>query len=601
MFKANASSERVNYSSIMVPPSGYILEKAIGTTYSLDFETLTAIAISAGLRDEADSKILDNPVILLNAIKRVSDRILIFCEDGQIKIPHKQTPLLILLEKMINPVRLAKVEGRKGYPSFHPKTWTISFVNNAGDRIYRFGVLSRNLAFSRDWDVAFYLDGKENDSNLDKTKPIIDFIEYLKGQISKDGKDSSRKKDFIDDLIIKLNEVSFELDSKEFKDFQVLPIGIGAKAVDMKKDTLFNESFHEVVIMSPFISNSTINTFNRANRILTDCRRALFTRKSELEKLMKESVAGFKIYTLKDQVVNGETILSDDDDVKLNQDIHAKIFMLRKDSNVSLYLGSMNATHSAINSNVELDIRLFTRKTKLDYERLTSDFFCGPEDDSGNPFELSQITESKSTSETVEDLLEQQLKDLCRCSKRAFISEVDGSYQMRIEWENIYPEYDAYISPLCVNNEKKLENEVTYAGLSLVQLTEFLKIKVVIGDAKLERVIMIEVINMPSSRETEVVNNIIETKRQFIEYVAYILDDEYLLTLFQKQQMDKSGIFNQAPDLLPALYEKMLKTSLESPDKMSELDYIVRMIKKNDVIPTEFLETYDAFKQVLKI
>lgn len=601
MFKANASSERVNYSSIMVPPSGYILEKAIGTTYSLDFETLTAIAISAGLRDEADSKILDNPVILLNAIKRVSDRILIFCEDGQIKIPHKQTPLLILLEKMINPVRLAKVEGRKGYPSFHPKTWTISFVNNAGDRIYRFGVLSRNLAFSRDWDVAFYLDGKENDSNLDKTKPIIDFIEYLKGQISKDGKDSSRKKDFIDDLIIKLNEVSFELDSKEFKDFQVLPIGIGAKAVDMKKDTLFNESFHEVVIMSPFISNSTINTFNRANRILTDCRRALFTRKSELEKLMKESVAGFKIYTLKDQVVNGETILSDDDDVKLNQDIHAKIFMLRKDSNVSLYLGSMNATHSAINSNVELDIRLFTRKTKLDYERLTSDFFCGPEDDSGNPFELSQITESKSTSETVEDLLEQQLKDLCRCSKRAFISEVDGSYQMRIEWENIYPEYDAYISPLCVNNEKKLENEVTYAGLLLVQLTEFLKIKVVIGDAKLERVIIIEVINMPSSRETEVVNNIIETKRQFIEYVAYILDDEYLLTLFQKQQMDKSGIFNQAPDLLPALYEKMLKTSLESPDKMSELDYIVRMIKKNDVIPTEFLETYDAFKQVLKI
>ena len=49
MFKPTAAKDRINYGESLMPPAGYRLERAVGTTYSLDFETLTAIAISLGL------------------------------------------------------------------------------------------------------------------------------------------------------------------------------------------------------------------------------------------------------------------------------------------------------------------------------------------------------------------------------------------------------------------------------------------------------------------------------------------------------------------------------------------------------------------------
>ncbi len=36
MFRTNSNQDRVNYSNALLPPDGYVLEKAVGTTYSLD-------------------------------------------------------------------------------------------------------------------------------------------------------------------------------------------------------------------------------------------------------------------------------------------------------------------------------------------------------------------------------------------------------------------------------------------------------------------------------------------------------------------------------------------------------------------------------------
>ena len=41
MFRTNSNKDRVNYSAALLPPDGYVLEKAVGTTYSLDLEALT--------------------------------------------------------------------------------------------------------------------------------------------------------------------------------------------------------------------------------------------------------------------------------------------------------------------------------------------------------------------------------------------------------------------------------------------------------------------------------------------------------------------------------------------------------------------------------
>ena len=161
MFKTNDTKDRVNYGDLLLPPEGYVLNFAIGTTYSLDLESLTAVCLALGLAEGTGGALLQNPVSMLNAIQKVSEKLLIFCEAGQIKMPGKPSALSLLLEKMIVPVALPKARGINHYPAFHPKTWVLQYVNAQGDYHYRFAVLSRNLTFDRSGDISFAMDSSK--------------------------------------------------------------------------------------------------------------------------------------------------------------------------------------------------------------------------------------------------------------------------------------------------------------------------------------------------------------------------------------------------------------------------------------------------------
>lgn len=41
MFRPDSNRDRTDYSGILMPPDGYRLDRAVGTTYSLDLEALT--------------------------------------------------------------------------------------------------------------------------------------------------------------------------------------------------------------------------------------------------------------------------------------------------------------------------------------------------------------------------------------------------------------------------------------------------------------------------------------------------------------------------------------------------------------------------------
>ena len=62
MFRPDSNRDRTDYSGILMPPDGYRLDRAVGTTYSLDLEALTAVAICLGLSEETDSKLMQNPI-----------------------------------------------------------------------------------------------------------------------------------------------------------------------------------------------------------------------------------------------------------------------------------------------------------------------------------------------------------------------------------------------------------------------------------------------------------------------------------------------------------------------------------------------------------
>lgn len=68
MFRPDSNRDRTDYSSILMPPDGYRLDRAVGTTYSLDLEALTAVAICLGLSEETDSKLMQKELCNLCAI-----------------------------------------------------------------------------------------------------------------------------------------------------------------------------------------------------------------------------------------------------------------------------------------------------------------------------------------------------------------------------------------------------------------------------------------------------------------------------------------------------------------------------------------------------
>ena len=608
MFKTD--TDRLNYGEILKPPYGYTLNKAIGTTYALDLEALTAIAIATGLAEDTDSKLLQNPIAMLNALQKISEKMIIFSEAGQIKLPNTKSPLCLLLEKMVVPVALLKTRGMSYYPAFHPKTWLLDYVNESGEHSYRFVVMSRNLTFDRSWDISIVLNSSKKVRQVRKTKPIIDFIEYLRGHIKNTTQLAGKKRSMMQSFMEELKKVSFSLESKEFEEnFQILPMGIGKKSYKMWEDELLcdtkwsaSSTFHDLVIMSPFLSDGMIESWNMNERGLTNCKRTLITRKSELSKLKAHQVTNFDIYTLKDNIVDGEDSFSDETMIRQKQDIHAKVYLRRKDANTDLYLGSMNASHAAVYRNVEMMIWLGTKNRFLNGESFLRDIFGGDADAKTNPFELSDVlepTEDKQKDEM--DQMERQIKAICRCHRKAKVTENQGRYDVELAFDGLTVHENTYITPLCRNLDTQLSENVWFYHLDLIHISEFYVIKIIGEYSTIERVIMIPTEGLPEERESAVVSQIVNDKKSFVEYLTFVFGEDYLLSMIEGKQMGESGFYKQSTDIFPALYEKMLRTALEDPKRLNEISYLLKMITDKNIIPDEFREMYETFRRTCKL
>ena len=613
MFRPDSNSDRTDYGNILMPPKGYKLESAVGTTYSLDLEALSAVAVCLGLSEEADSRLMQNPICMLNALQKVSNRLILFCEAGQIKVPSKPTALSVLLEKIVVEVALPKDKGVGRYPAFHPKTWMLSYINSEGDRKYRFVVMSRNLTFDRSWDISFAMDSSKKVRQKRKSTPICNFLEYLARNVNKQCIDYLKKRNLIRKMMKEIKDISFSLDSKVFgENFEILPLGIGEKAYKIENDKLFctqrgnaDSTFNELVIMSPFLSRSVITDFNLSDRALSECSRTLITRRSELVKLRECDVNNFTIYTLKDEIIDGEDEISDESSDKRKQDIHAKIYLRRKYADVDLYLGSMNASYSALNKNVEMMVKLGTKNKHLNGESFLDDIFCGNADDTKNPFE--QVTIESVIDDTADinrDILEDKIKYLCRTKKIAYISKDDFNmdrYNIKIEFSGIDTDENIMISPINSKRKHILSEHMDFLDMEILQLSEFYKVEIKSGDTVLNRIIMIPTIGFPDNRENIVVNSIIGDKVSFIEYISLVLGDDYILSMIEGKQIRESGIYSKKSGIMPAIYEKMLKVAVTEPEKIKDIGYVLKMVNDSEIIPDEFRTLYETFCSTLKL
>ena len=232
MLNPKKKTDHSIYSDILTPPDDYpVLEKAVATTYSLDISALVSCMIPLSFADDVNSRIFQNKVSTLTAFRNLSDRLVIFCDPGQIKtLKSRNKEFAILLEKMITPVVLNQRSGENIYPAFHPKMWLLQFTNDKQEHFYRLIILSRNISYDKCYDVSVVLESytqprKRGESKRDfsKTESILQFIEYLTTVSSLTDEQNKLIKNMISEITNE--QICFKVESPfDAEDFDFFPI-----------------------------------------------------------------------------------------------------------------------------------------------------------------------------------------------------------------------------------------------------------------------------------------------------------------------------------------------------------------------------------------
>ena len=605
----NPNNDRLDYGQILAPPAGYNLDFAVGTTYSLNLDALVGASLALGLSEETDSELMNNPVCLLEALRSTGDNVALFCEGGQIHMPNRVTPLYILLEKMVFSVKTPKRKGIAAYPSFHPKFWLIRYRNNDGDLRYRVIVLSRNLTFDRNWDIAYYMDGHVIEDTTDKNEPVCDFLRYLAAQLpdTENGKDKTKK---IRALIRELPNVIFEPAEKAFYDYEFIPNGVrraSGGVYQFDETDLFKDTFHEILIISPFLSGGVIRDFNDRNTrsLINDARYMLITREMSLGRLKPEDVSHFQIYTMRDAVIDGETAISDESQEIQKQDIHAKIYMIRKYSSSDLYLGSLNASHNAVYGNIEFMIRLRSKRRYLELDKLAASLFGTEKDGSDNPFqEVTLQTAIIEEEDEPTKALDAVVKEINRSNPSAVVYPEDEEYySASVHFEACDTKgYQISIRPLLSRRTEEFSSDVLFTRLTITQLSEFYVIGVSDGEQTVERILIIPTDGLPDDREKQVVSSVVNDRDCFYRYIAFLLGDDSILSMLEINNagVEADDIMSRQVYHVPALYEKMLQTAAVSPEKFKGIEYLMKTISEDGIIPEDFKKLYETFKKAVK-
>lgn len=614
-------TDRLDYAQMLKPPPGYRLAHAVGTTYSLDLEALVAAVLPLALAETPCNKVLQDPLSVLHAIRKISDKVVLFCQDGQTKRPRNPSRLLSFFEEMIVRVALRKRRADALYPSFHPKMWFLCFEGPDGGRRYRLIVLSRNLTFDRSWDAGLVLesDPRATGDQRHLRKPLGDFLDYLSGLIPGRSGDAelNRKRRIVKDLRSALANLKFDYGQEEgWERADVIPLGVDGYSADLAEHPLFCQDagdaahykFHDVVVISPFLGKEAVSLLGAPGRRLAGGTCALVTRESELQKVVPLALhPGWAfadaVYVLKDKVVSGEARLSEDGldlEEAARQDLHAKVYFWRRDTQKQLYIGSMNASRRGLQSNVELMVRLSTSGRGVNGRRILDDLFGEDWADPENPFyqpDLSCVTSSEAQDDDQDP--ECLLQEFCRLSRNARVVARDGAYALIVEFDGANLDRRISLCPLFGGKDRKtLAAELVFDAMSLENLGCYYEVEVRTKQKTIRRVIVIPTEGIPQERDQKIVNEIIPDAQKLSEYLMRVFADPGDGAHSRGEGLPLFGSGNMPPSVYDSgLYERMLRAAAENPDAFVDAGRVLDGIVGADPGKQEIKGLFEIFRR----
>ena len=579
------NTNRVDYGNLLVEDIDYELVQAVCLTYSLDMEALLGIPLCLGMRGEMTSSQRNNPLYVLEAIRRTGKKLSIFCNAGCIKVPKSESRLFALLEDCIHEVRMPNFKY-----NFHPKIWVVQYRNTVDNRILiKVIVMSRNLTFDQSMDMAVEMVGFVGDEQNPKNQPLADMLRFVS--------QFEDKKNNLNTLIKNLMRVK-EFDLLDcFDDYEFHSFGIYGKSENGIKKILANgklqsanslfKKCNSLIIVSPFLTESTILSLLQGTE-----RKCLITRETSVTKKIFDAFNNDSddgIYIV-DPVFSSNDALEDNESYGFaNRDIHAKVYYTEKYGEPhKLYVGSLNASHNAFNNNVEFLLELSYKGHHSSYWGVKSDFI--PEKES--PFIKMLSFDEKIVEINAENV---DFREEIYSITSAEVISNKGNFSLIVHSETDFD--DVTIRPFYLKTSAKpLSKEVIFDDVALNNLSNMF----IVSKGGCDCLVRLNVLNMPEQeREDAIFNDIINNRPMFMTYIRYLLDEDFYDTAgIEEMIANESGDFdyNQGYgfNIEPDIYEKMLRAAAENPERFDAMYEVVKKLE-NDIIGEEFKQLLDLF------
>ncbi len=444
------------------PPSGFQLRYAVSTTFTLDLTTALSIPLAFAAHRVRESQ---DPIAILDAVRRAADKIDVFAQAGQIFEPRVASDLFALLEPMIHPAQAPRPN-----MLFHPKVWVLEYADGEA-RSYRTLCASRNLTNDRSWDLVVRLDGIATDAHTEQSEPLAAFVRALPAMAVQP---------LAADRITRVSELADTVATVEWElpgDVRTLrfhPYGIPGITPGRLHD-LFDGIRHAVI--SPFLSDDGIRRIvpPRSESVV------VLSRREQIERLDGQTLSRIEGLVI-DDAANDDEESQDNSTPHMEHlvGLHAKAYVLDRRSGSHLFIGSANATEAGFGGNVEMLVEFEGPQPKLGVGALL-----------GEQSRLRALTipfESEGNAEIPSDevadhALEQVLRSLAcrRYYARVEIGD-DKAYRITLSADGVAPvpaEISARVTLLTrpANAAKVPGDPVVFDRLALTDITPFVVIR----------------------------------------------------------------------------------------------------------------------------
>ncbi len=559
------------------PSPGAEFDRGVALTFTLDLESaLVAPLAFAGshLRSEGP-----DPIEILHAARSCADRLDIFCQAGQVRVPSSPSDLLSLLEPMVHPV--APPHGAL----FHPKLWVVRYLTSDGSYEMRLLIGSRNLTGDRSWDTCLRLDGIRSGGPKATNRPLAGLLRHAMRLAVP--KVSDARAAAITALIEDVRRTEWELpegaDGLEF----FTPGVPGAKRPDFPGS--------RAALISPFWNEGGMKIVGQADDLI------VVGRQEELDRLPEQHLDGVDTYVLNELAGLGAT--EGERSTGLLTGLHAKIYVTEYNRRAWMYVGSANATDAAFTHNVEL-LACLTGGAKM----LGIDALMGHETGLADILEVYERRPPVNQDET-EHELENALRAAAAVALTATaVKEEDGddAWMLRLSSTESMPVRDGITFTVSLltgpQHAKPAESgaplRATFEGLALTDITPFIVVTATFSPSRrVSAVVLADLVSDPAERLDRLLARQIDSPEKFLKFLALLLSLGGLFEQFGGG-VDRSAQGTWRMDAGTPVLELLLNALADRPDQLLTLGRLVERLRSTDdgkkALPAGFLEVWDV-------